>query len=1053
MAEKKYWKGLDEFNQTDEFIQLAQQEFPEDSAVDITDEADSQLKTGRRDFLKMMGFSLTAATVAAGCEIPVRKVAPYIFKPEDILPGIATWYASSMIQGGNYCSILVKTREGRPIKIEGNKDSKITMGAAGARAQAYVLSLYDTARFRNPLNKKSDGSYEDTDWESIDKAITGKLLANPSSNIRILTSTVLSPSTKNLFTKFQAKYPNTKVYSYDAISYSGMLMANEASHKIKAIPHYDFAKAKVIVSLDADFLGSWISELEYTKGYSTLRKVSKENAEMSRHYQIESRLSITGSNADYRIAVLPSEISLATLNLYDAVTGGSLSAGQRAGDEAKQSKIREAAEWLKKHEGECLVVSGSNNVNEQLVVNAINEALGNYGNTISFENPSMLRQGLDSDLQNFVADLKAKQCDIAMIYDCNPVYDTPYGSDIAAALATIPVTISFAGSMDETAQVCTFICPDHHGLESWNDAEPRKGYYSLSQPTIHNLFSTRQMQDSLLVWAELGMTYSDFMMQTWSETILANELNKSHAFNKALQIGLHQPGTIAEQVVMAMVSDTTAQKPINPEVNETPALISTVVSTNVAEAAARILTKATKAEGVQVSFYENILGDGRYANNPWLQELPDPVSKITWDNYLNVSPLWAEENNLTHGDIVSLIANGYTVDLPIAIQPGQAYGSTSVALGYGRTVVGKVGEGIGANVFPMLDTSGDTVNNYISNVEINKTGKNISFSQTQTHFSLNDGFGKRTIVKETTLSEYQKNSKAGNTDRAKILEELDTFYPDFFAEKNGFNWGMSVDLNSCTGCGACVVACNAENNIPVVGKHEVLRSHEMHWMRIDRYYAGDDPENPEVVFQPMLCQHCENAPCENVCPVGATNHSHEGFNQMAYNRCIGTRYCANNCPYKVRRFNWFDYGGSDTFGKMNDPHGTTDLGMLEDLTRMVLNPDVTVRSRGVIEKCSFCVQRIQDAKLTAKKENRQLKDGEIRTACQSTCPADAIVFGNMYDSKTAVYKANTDDRAYGIIEEMHWLPSVLYLTKVRNKEAADHVHEQALDIMNLYNYH
>lgn len=1061
MAEKKYWKGLEEFNPSGEFIELAQKEFPEELPVDMLNENDGNLKTDRRDFLKVMGFSLTAATIAAGCEIPVKRVAPYITKPEDITPGIATWYASSYLNGGDYCSILVKTREGRPIKIEGNKDSQVTFGGTSARVHASVLSLYDTTRLRNPLSRKSSGEYADATWEDIDKTIAGSLAANPNKQIRILTSTVLSPSTKAVFKKFTEKYPNTKVYAYDAVSYEGLMKANEMSKGLKAIPHYNFAKAKVIVSFEADFLGTWISPIEYTKGYVKTRKVSKGHTEMSRHYQVESMLSMTGSNADYRIALKPSDVAVAVLNLYDAITGGNASNGMKAGDETKQARLMEAAKWLKEHEGESLVVSGSNDVNVQLVVNAINEALGNYGNTISFDAPSMLRQGSDSDLKAFVNDIKSKTAEMVMLYDCNPVYDTQMGEEIAAALKELPVTISFSGTMDETANCCTFVCPDSHYLESWNDAEPRKGYYSLAQPAIRNLFDTRQMQDTLLTWAAAGMSYYDFLIQTWGETILAAEADKMKAFNKALQSGLHQDAVKKLQttvnangsaVVPVINTDTTSTHTGS---TEEVMQVNTTVSTSTTEAAAKIVSWASKAgDGIQLSLYEKVtMGDGRYANNPWLQETPEPVSKVTWDNYINVSPKWAEERKYKHGDVVSITVNNYTVELPIAIQPGQAYGSVSVALGYGRTMAGKVGDNVGKNVYPMIDASGDAFNYAVFGVTLSeKKIKNVHLAQTQTHFTLNDGLAKRPIVKETTLTEYKKNNKAGNTDRAKILAQLDTFYPDFQATKNGFNWGMNIDLNSCVGCGACHVSCVAENNIPVVGKDQIQRSREMHWIRIDRYYAGEDTENPEVVFQPMLCQHCENAPCENVCPVGATNHSHEGFNQMAYNRCIGTRYCANNCPYKVRRFNWYDYAGADTFGTMNDPHGTTDLGMLEDLTRMVLNPDVTVRSRGVIEKCSFCVQRIQEAKLTAKKENRQLADGEIRTACQNACPADAITFGNMFDEKSHVYALNTDDRAYGVIEENHWLPSVLYMTKVRNKDAGDHVHDKALDIMDLYNY-
>lgn len=1024
MSEKKYWKGLEELNPTPEFIENRQREFGKELEEEFYDQSKT-LSGSRRDFLKAMGFSLTAATLAAGCEMPVNKVAPYIFKPEDITPGIATWYASSYSNGGDYCSILVKTREGRPIKIEGNKASKVTQGGTSARVQASILSLYDTSRLRSPMKKDSAGKHIPTSWDEIDGDITGKLNAAPDTPVRILTATVISPSTKQVFAKFTEKYPNTKIYTYDAMSSAGILSANEQSFGIRAIPRYDFAKAKVILSFDADFLGTWISPIEYTKGYVVNRKVSKDRREMSRHYQVESKMSLTGANADYRIALKPSELDAAILHVFNAITGGSSVA---VGDETKMNQLNQAVEMLKANRGSSLVVSGSNDINAQILVNGINNALGNYGTVIHFDHVNKLRQGLDSDLKSFISDLNAGQGSVAILYNCNPVYDSPLGAQLQEALGKAAISISFAGNLDETANACTHIATDHHYLESWNDAEPHAGVYSLAQPTIQPLFDTRQMQDSLLKWAGHPMNYHDFMVDYWNNTHFAAETNKIRAFNKVLQSGLYQP-----------------ELPVD------PAAAPVVFAGDLAKASAGISKSA--ATGLEVQLYETVgLGDGRYANNPWLHEMPDPITKITWDNYINISPEWAEENNLMHGDMVVLTVGNNSVELPVSIQPGQAKGSASVAIGYGRTVVGKVGKGVGKAVAVFADASGETVNYNLYGASISKTGHNEVFAQTQTHFNLNDGVGKRKIVKETTLAEFKENPLAGNTDRAEVLAQLDTFYPDFQAGKNGFNWGMNIDLNTCIGCGACTIACASENNVPVVGKDEVRRAHEMHWIRIDRYYAGENPENPEVVFMPMMCQHCENAPCENVCPVGATNHSSEGYNQMAYNRCIGTRYCANNCPYKVRRFNWYDYTGADTFGTMNDAKANVEMDTMDDLTRMVLNPDVTVRSRGVIEKCSFCVQRIQESKLTAKKENRQLRDGEIRTACQSACPADAIVFGNMFDETTEVYKLNTSERAYGVIEENHWLPSVLYMTKVRNKDAADHVHAERLDIMDLYNY-
>ncbi|MEZ5014296.1 MAG: TAT-variant-translocated molybdopterin oxidoreductase [Chitinophagales bacterium] len=1039
MAEKKYWKGIEELNRDPEFIQIAEQEFNEEIPVNFFDEQNETLHSSRRDFLKMVGFSLTAATVAAGCEIPVRRVAPYVFKPEDITPGVATWYASSYINGGDYCSILVKTREGRPIKIEGNTESKITKGGTSARVQASVLSLYDTYRLRNPM-VKGDRGFKDVTWDEMDKAIMGKMEANPSASVRILAGTIISPSTMAVIEKFKEKYTDTALHMYDAVSYSGMLMANEMQFKQAAIPDYHFDKANVIVSIDADFLGTWISPVEYTKGYVKGRKVSKENANMSRHYQFESRMSLTGSNADYRIPVMPSELGIVALNLLDAITGGSASGGAQLKDGAATQRVQEAAAQLKANAGRSLVVSGCNDTHVQMVVNAINQALGNYDKTLFFNHANMLRKGMDNTISDLITELNAGKVGTLIVYHCNPVYDHPMGEELKAAMEKAGMCISFSGTIDETTDCCTYLCPDHHYLESWNDAEPKKGYYSFAQPTIHNLFDTRQAQDTLLTWSAAGTDYHTFMMNRWMQTEMAGSAD---AFNTALQNGLHQPGGMRnmenamESIAAAIMGDAAVD----------------TGNMDVSAAASAIKEMASKASGIEVQLYESVaIGDGRYADNPWLHEMPDPVSKITWGNYLNVSPSWAREQDLMHGDVVTLKVGDKSVLIPVAIQPGQAKGSVSVALGYGRTKIGKGGIDIGVKVAHLADASGECISYMLSGAEISKTGENIKLAATQTHFSLNDGLASRRIVKETTLAEYKKNEAAGNEDRAEALGWKDvTFYPDYFGKKNGLNWGMNIDLNSCIGCGACVVSCNAENNIPVVGRDEVIRAHEMHWMRIDRYYAGD-PENPEVVYQPMLCQQCENAPCENVCPVGATNQSSEGFNQMAYNRCIGTRYCANNCPYKVRRFNWFDYGGADTFGSMNDPHETADRGLFEDLTRMVLNPDVTVRARGVMEKCSFCVQRIQEAKLAAKKENRPLQDGEFRVACQSACPADAITFGNVYDENAAISVAARDARTYGILEEFHWMPSVLYKVKVRNKDKADHHNEEALDIMDLYNY-
>jgi len=1015
MAEQQFWKGLDEKFHEPEFMQQAGKEFPEE--LPGFGAKLQQANTSRRDFLKVLGFSVGAATIAASCEMPVRKSIPYLVKPDEITPGIANYYASSYVDGGNYCSVLVKTREGRPIKIEGNNLSQITYGGTDASAQASVLSLYDMHRPRGPVaNKKA------TNWAELDKAVVEKLQAIKAAGgtIRILSSTIISPSLKAAIAKFVEQFPGTELVQYDAVSYSGLLDANEQSFGLRVVPNYRFEKAKVVVSLGADFLGTWISPTEYAYNYGLTRKVSKDNAKMSRHYQVESYASLTGLNADVRVPVKPSEETAAAITLYNLVAsklgGASISGGKL--ESAYAESLKNAANDLVEAKGASLVISGSNDVNVQLIVNALNQLLGNYGTTIDLTEYSNLRQGNDTAYNKFVADVEAGTVKGLIIINSNPAYNLPKGDKFIEALGKLELTVSLNDKQTETDTLCQFLAPDHHYLESWGDAEPRNGHISIIQPTIDPLFDTRSAGESLLKFAGINQSYYDFIRENWN----ANIFTKS--------TGLNLFGHFWDRSVHDGVFTYT------PTVTVTEGII------DVAAAGAAAL-KNVKSGGLEVVMYEKTaIGDGKDTDNPWLQELPDPVSKITWDNYACVSLKFAEANGLDYTadrtrksygrtvQTIKLTVNGAEVELPVHIQPGMPDGTIAVALGYGREVVGKAGE-VGANVYPFLTKySNGGQSRYANDASFTVTGNDYKLGQTQTHFSVSDGLNQRGIVKTTTLDEYAHDPAAGNHDRAHVKEQLQTLYG--YHEFPGHKWGMGIDLNACFGCGACVVACNAENNIPVVGKKEITLYREMHWLRIDRYYFGN-VENPSAVFQPMMCQHCDNAPCENVCPVSATNHSSEGLNQMAYNRCIGTRYCANNCPYKVRRFNWFDYWGADSFtltGALEnnyDPHQMTG-----DLTRMVLNPDVTVRSRGVMEKCSFCVQRIQEGKLTAKKQGRKLKDGDIKTACQSACVTGAIVFGDVNNPESAATLMSNDERGFKVIEEIHTLPSITYLTRVRN---------------------
>ena len=1049
------WIGEKDLSRDESFIQEAQNEVQQPSLVEALgdEEVASSLGGKRRDFLKMMGFGLGAATVAAGCDIPVKRAIPYVVKPDEIVPGVANYYASSFVSGGDYCSILVKTREGRPIKIEGNSLSGVTKGGTSARAQASVLSLYDVNRIQGP----SIGG-EATSWADLDKEVMSRLAT--SRGIRIVTHTILSPTEKKAISAFAAKYPSAKVVTYDPVSAAGMLAANQATFGQSIIPNYHFDKADYIVSFNADFLGTWISPVEFAHDYAKGRKIDDvHHAHMSKHIQVESQMSVTGSNADNRILVKPSEQGAAIAYLYQQV----MATGARSGglNTKAESSLKALASQLRSARGKSLVVSGSNNPAEQQLVNAINLALGNYGSTLSFEGASMQRQGDESGLATLVNEIKSGQVDTVIVRDCNPVFEYANIAGLSDAFANVKNKIALSYTHGETTAMCDIIAPTHHTLESWGDAEPKKGHISLIQPTISALFDTRQSGASMLAWAgseaynsASEQPYYDFVRASWRESYFAGQtdyLSFDALWDKALHDGVYHGNTSSSIDVSAASIDAIA-----------------------------VMGSITRpsATDIELQFVEPIsVGNGQYSNNPWLQELPDPVSRCAWGNYLGV-PVGFDGvrkfealNGLKDGDLVDVTISGSTYRLPVIQQFGQMPGTVSLALGYGRTAGGACAEGVGVDVNPSIPYVDGRSQYFTSDVSVSrKKGEEKHFSAVQYHHTMGvtaeNEKGETINADETTLAPGYGNIFSGFqgalVDRSIIrhahvdnieqaVENLiherehheglnkETLYPynEYVAEKysQGHHWGMHVDLNACTGCGACTISCMAENNIPVVGKKQVARHQEMSWLRIDRYYYGD-VENPNVVYQPMMCQHCDNAPCENVCPVNATNHSSEGLNQMTYNRCIGTRYCANNCPYKVRRFNWLDYTTADLFpanqvnvnNESDVPYGA------DNLTRMVLNPDVTVRSRGVIEKCSFCVQRIQSGKLTAKVEQRQLQDHDVKTACQTACPTGAITFGDRNNKEGELYKKFESPLNMIVLEEINVRSSVQYTMKVNNRD-------------------
>jgi len=1028
-TKKTYWKGLQELKNDPAFVKHADKEF-----VDLGVEADP--RHTRRDFLKMMGFSVAAASLAA-CEAPIRKAIPYVNKPVDLDPSIPNYYASTYVNGGDYCSIVVKTREGRPIKIEGNSLSKISNGGTNAQVEASVLSLYDNYRLRGPKKEGANAS-----WEDVDKEITDKLgeIAASGGQIRLVSNTILSPSTKAAIDRFKSKYPTTSHVQYDQVSYYGMVKANEASFGKATIPSYDFSKAKLIVSIGADFLGTWLAPIEFTKQYAVNRKISESNRNMSRHFQFESNLSLTGANADYRTMIRPSQLGLVVAQLYNLIAGKSGNTTLSGGID-KVAHLDKAAEELWANRGNALVVCGSNDKDVQVLVNGINSMLGSYGSTVLLNNAVNYRNGNDEAMASFIADVEASKVAGVIFYNCNPVYDHPMGATLGAALKNVSLSVSTSYTEDETSSMVTYKTPDHHYLESWNDFEPKANSYSLSQPAITPIFKSRQAQESLLMWAGEKVEYFSFVKNNWKNWFYGKAgsgLDFQSFWDKCLYDG-----------VLEITGADAASATFAGDVN----------------AAATGINASYQASntGFELALYESYaVGNGSQANNPLLQELPDPITKAVWDHYATISQKDAEAlgiNNDAEGrtQYISVSAGGKSLKIPALVQPGQAPGTIGIAIGYGRTKVGKVAENIGLNAYPLaVMANGSLSFDVTKGVTVQATDEAYQIAQTQIHQTY---MGRSNVIQESVLSEFKQDPTAGR-EFLKITKWEEKVDPGTVSlwkghDYNNHHWGMSIDLNSCTGCGACIVACNVENNVAMVGKQEVINRREMHWLRIDRYYSSDAAdisnydelehaaENPEVVFQPMLCQHCNNAPCETVCPVAATTHSTEGLNQMTYNRCIGTRYCANNCPYKVRRFNWFKYHDNQKFYEAN-PSMNTDLG------RMVLNPDVTVRSRGVMEKCSFCVQRIQSGKLTAKREKRKVKDGEIVTACEASCTSGAIVFGDMNDADSRISKLlqvernpknpNSSDkhignpRAYRVLEEIGVKPNIFYLTKIKNKD-------------------
>jgi len=920
--------------------------------------------------------------------------------------------------------VVVKVRDGRPIKIEGNKLSKVTQGGTNARIQAAILDLYDTARLQHPVKNGKKISWDKADAEIIKQL---ESIAKAGEKIVIISGTIISPSTKKLFEAFKAKYPTTEIAYTDAVSYGALLEANEATFGKSTIPSYHFDKADVIVGFNADFLGTWLSPVQYAADYAKTRDLTNGKTKISRHYQFESLMSLTGSNADYRQSIKPAQEKKLLIKLHNALA--SKLGGTKIKELPCEINVDNVANDLLAAKGKSIVVSGTNDKNIQVIVNAINQILGNYGSTLDFTRETLLKQGKDTNIHQAFASMKAGQVGAVILYHSNPVYHCPKGDKKAELLKKVKLSVAISDKIDETAKNVQYVLPDNNFLESWSDAEPYTGMFSLGQPVINKLWDTRQGQETFMKWAGIQGTFYDYMKKYWEGNILSQSNTAATADNNVQQDSVAKSPSIVDftsgwnKAVQDGVYETAGNA-------EAPAYNPAYITENQAA-----ITEFHKPEGIQLAVYETVgLGSGLMANNPWLQEMPDPITKATWDNYITVAPKTAKEKGWHQEEVLKVKSGDYEVELPVLIQPGQDATTIGIPLGYGRTAAGPVADQVGgANATLLVHTvNGQRAYNGLK-VEITKTGKTYPLAQTQTHDTM-EGRAED-IARETTLAAWQKDKHSGNEKHVFFKDKLEhvNLYKNGYHPEDypGHHWGLAIDYNKCTGCSACVVACQVENNIAIVGKEQIRRRRNMHWLRIDRYYSTTEDklyapveDNPEVFHQPVMCQHCDNAPCENVCPVAATPHTEEGLNAMAYNRCIGTRYCMNNCPYKVRRFNWFNFvEGGDYNYLFND-----------EVKRMVLNPDVVIRQRGVVEKCTMCIQRIQEGKLKAKTEGRELRDGEIEVACEQACPSNAIVFGDANMEDARIIKLFQDERSYGLLEELKTLPSVVYMTKVRNKD-------------------
>ncbi len=1004
-VKKDFWKSLKDYNDDPEMIRIKENEFLEG----VTNEFDESGLSGisRRKFIALLSASTAFAATACTDYRDKGEIIPYNKRPEEIQPGKASYYASTCNGCSNSCGILVKTREGRPIKIDGNPDHPVNKGKLCSKGQAGILNLYDPERLKEPMSggRKSD-------WKSVDSEIIRYLNDSKISNkeIALICGTVVSPTVKNLFDDFSKIYPSTKIYP---IELTGDRIRREAwfdSYGTYDYPVLKLDEAEIILSLDSDFLGVEGNYIENMQKY-TSRRESVDKVNFNRLYVAEGRMSATGMMADYRIPVSPDKQYQFVLMLIKELvkSGSSVNLGNDVLSiinntslqlNSDKKKVAHLIEDLNSNRGKSIIIAGDTLPKEvHIAVNLLNEILGNtslYDYSKSFR--SVLPLAASEQISRLIDSMNNGKVGTVIHFDSNPVFTLPPDYGYEAALKKVETTVALTESENETSAVCKYSLPVNNQLESWGDSNNRYGVYSLQQPVISPLFNTRQKESVLLTWiAGDASSYKDDLYHKY----IINHFNQN-IYSKANSLA--DPKSFWYSALhdgVVLFSENSSRTPFNP-------------------GAFKIRKESGREKGFTVHLTESyFLGDGRFANNGWLQEVPHPVSKITWDNYAALSPSTAVSLGVEMNDLIEISVNRKVLKLPVMVQPGMADSTINIELGYGRTVIGDVGKNVGVNPVQFMSKNNIVSPFVYTNAAVRKVEGKHKLISTQEHHSLDDTFVKdfhriRKIIQEGTVENYQKDPHFLHANKHEIFGITREH------KYTGVKWAMSIDLNKCTSCTACVTSCNVENNIPVVGKDQVERGREMHWMRLDRYYSGT-PDDPVVSNQPMLCQHCDNAPCENVCPVNATNHSPDGLNQMAYNRCVGTRYCSNNCPYKVRRYNFFDF--RDHFA---------DEYYQNNLTALINNPEVTVRSRGVMEKCTFCVQRIMEARSDAIAEGRELKGTDVVTACQQACPTNAIVFGDSNDPESKISKLREHNLAYHVLEELNIKPNVTYIAKLRN---------------------